>query len=91
VLKVSFDTSSQSGSLPKIKSSKFMLHPLYLKLLTKQIIQVTEMTAKCLNANPCKEIEIAKRLTGQKESGLFIKIPNTIKLQNIEVIRTWKA
>ena len=26
-----------------------------------------------------------------KESGLFIEIPNTIKLQNIEVTRIWKA
>ena len=31
---------------------------------TGQIIQVTEMIAKCFNANPCKEIEIAERLTG---------------------------
>ena len=49
------------------------------------------MIVKCLNANPCKEIEIAERLTGQKEPGLFIEIPNTIKLQNIEVTRIWKA
>ena len=40
-----------------------------------------------LNANPCKEIEIAERLTGGKESGLFKEIPNTIKLQTIEVTR----
>ena len=39
------------------------------------------------NANPCKEIEIAERLTGEKESGLFKKIPYTIKLRNIEVTR----
>ena len=43
------------------------------------------------NANPCKEIEAAKRLTGKKESGLFKEIPNTIKLQNIEATRIWKA
>ena len=40
-----------------------------------------------LNANPCKEIEIAERLTGTKESGLFIEIPNTIKLRTIEVTK----
>ena len=28
------------------------------------LLQLTEMIAKCLNANPCKEIEIAERLTG---------------------------
>ena len=40
-----------------------------------------------LNANPCKEIEIAERLTGKKESGLFKEIPYTIKLRTIEVTR----
>ena len=39
------------------------------------------------NANPCKEIEIAERLTGKKESGLFKEIPNTIKLRIIETTR----
>ena len=39
------------------------------------------------NANPCKEIEIAERLTGKKESDLFKEIPNTIKLRTIEVTR----
>ena len=39
------------------------------------------------NANPCKEIEIAERLTGKKEFGLFNEIPNTIKLQTIEATR----
>jgi hypothetical protein len=36
------------------------------------------------NANPCKEIAIAERLTGKKESGLFKEIPNTIKLRTLE-------
>ena len=40
------------------------------------------------NANPCKEIEIAERLTGKKESSLFKEIPNTIKLRTIEGTRT---
>ena len=43
------------------------------------------------NANPCKEIALAERLTGKKESGLFKEIPNTIKLQNIEATRIWKG
>ncbi len=37
------------------------------------------------NANPCKEIAIAERLTGKKESALFKEIPNTIKLAIIEM------
>ena len=63
-------------------------HIHYLKLLTEQIIQVTELIAMSRNENPCKEIEIAERLTGKKESGLFKEIPNTIKLRTIEVTRT---
>ena len=49
------------------------------------------MITKCLNANPCKEIEIAERLTGKKESGLLIEIPNTTKLQSIETTRIGKG
>ena len=40
------------------------------------------------NANPCKKIALAERLTGKKESGPFKEIPNTIKLRTIEVTRT---
>jgi len=40
-----------------------------------------------LNAYPCKEIEIAERLTGKKEFGLFKEMPNTIKLRIIEVTK----
>jgi hypothetical protein len=43
------------------------------------------LIAITLNANPCKEIEMAERLTGKKESGLFREIPRTIKLRIIEV------
>jgi hypothetical protein len=43
------------------------------------------------NANPCKEIEIAERLTGKKESGRFKEIPNTIKLRTIDVTKIYKA
>ncbi len=38
-------------------------------------------------AYPCREIEMAERLTGKKESGRFREIPNTIKLRIIDVIR----
>ena len=40
------------------------------------------------NANPCEKIALAERLTGEKKSGLFKEIPNTIKLRTIEVTRT---
>ena len=36
------------------------------------------------NAYPCREIEMAERLTGKKEFGRFREIPNTIKLAIIE-------
>lgn len=35
-------------------------------------------------AYPCREIEMAERLTGKKEFGRFREIPNTIKLAIIE-------
>ena len=37
------------------------------------------------NAYPCREIEMAERLTGKKEFGRFREIPNTMKLATIEV------
>ena len=39
------------------------------------------------NAYPWREIEIAEKLTGKKESGRFKEIPNTIKLRIIDVTR----
>ena len=36
------------------------------------------------NAYPCREIEMAERLTGKKEFGRFREIPNTMKLSTIE-------
>ena len=44
------------------------------------------MIATNRNAYPCREIEIAERLTGKKESGRFKEIPNTIKLKIIDEI-----
>jgi|SaaInlStandDraft_2_1057019.scaffolds.fasta_scaffold09023_2 hypothetical protein len=46
-----------------------------------------ESKAIILNANPCKEIEAAERLTGKNESGLLREIPNTIKLRTIDVTK----
>ena len=46
-----------------------------------------ELIATNLNAYPCREIEIAERLTGKKEFGRFKEIPNTIKLRIIDVTR----
>ena len=37
------------------------------------------------NMYPCKEMEIAERLTGKNESGRLSEIPNTKKLAIIEV------
>lgn len=39
-----------------------------------------------LNAYPCKEMEIAERLTGKKDPGRFSEIPRTKKLAIIEAI-----
>jgi hypothetical protein len=43
--------------------------------------------AICRRAYPWREIEMADRLTGINESGRFREIPNTTKLQIIEVTR----
>jgi len=47
--------------------------------------------AICRKAYPWREIEMADRLTGIRESGRFREIPNTIKLQIIEVTRIYKG
>ena len=39
-------------------------------------------------AYPWREIEMADKLTGKKESGRFREIPNTIKLAIIDVTKT---
>ncbi len=44
-----------------------------------------------LNAYPCKEIEMAERMTGKNELGRLIEIPKTIKLAIIEVTRVKNA
>ena len=46
-----------------------------------------ELIATNRNAYPCREIEIAERLTGKKESARFKEIPNVIKLRIIDVTR----
>ena len=46
-----------------------------------------ELMAINRNVYPCREIEIAERLTGKKESGRFKEIPNTTKLRIIEMTR----
>jgi len=50
--------------------------------------QLTELMAISRKAYPWREIEMADKLTGIKESGRFREIPNTTKLQIIEVTRT---
>ena len=45
------------------------------------------MIATNRNAYPCREIEIAERLTGKKESVRFKEMPNTMKFRIIDVTR----
>jgi hypothetical protein len=52
-----------------------------------KVLQPIELMAINRNVYPCNEIEMAKRLTGKKESGRFREIPNTKKLRIIEAIR----
>ena len=51
------------------------------------VLQPIELMAISRNAYPCREIEMAERLTGKNESGRFREIPNTIKLRIIEGTR----
>ena len=46
-----------------------------------------ELMAMSRNVYPCKDIEIAERLTGKKESSRFKEIPYTIKLRIIKMTR----
>lgn len=61
--------------------------PVYFRLVVNTKIQSMELMAINRNVYPCREIEIAERLTGKKESGRFKEIPNTTKLRIIEMTR----
>jgi len=56
-----------------------------------QKVQLMEFMAISRNTYPCKEMEMAERLTGKKEFGRFREIPSTIKLATIDVTRTKNA
>ena len=43
------------------------------------------------NAYPCREMEVAERMTGKKESGRLSEIPKTIKLAIIEATKVKNA
>ena len=44
-----------------------------------------------LNAYPCREMEVAERMTGKKDSGRLREIPKTIKLAIIEATKVKSA
>jgi len=49
----------------------------YFRLIVNTKNQPIELMAINRNVYPCREIAIAEKLTGKKESGRFREIPNT--------------